>query len=79
MWEIVFFAGSAPSSPTAITPIDKVCTLFSRIFYLGASTVNAPKSEAEVMRNMSILKSQESETAIEIVLSVPRTAEGSVR
>ncbi|XP_030853715.1 rab GTPase-activating protein 1 [Strongylocentrotus purpuratus] len=72
-------SGSNPSTPTAITPIDKVCTLFSRIFYLGASTVNAPKSEVEVTRNMHILKEQESDNAMEIVLSVPRTAEGSVR
>ncbi|XP_063966499.1 rab GTPase-activating protein 1-like isoform X2 [Lytechinus pictus] len=72
-------SGSDTTTPTPITPIDKVCTLFSRIFYLGASTVNAPKSEVEVTRNMRILKEQESENAMEIVLSVPRTAEGSVR
>ncbi|XP_041481560.1 rab GTPase-activating protein 1-like isoform X2 [Lytechinus variegatus] len=72
-------SGSDTTTPTPITPIDKVCTLFSRIFYLGASTVNAPKSENEVTRNMRILKEQESENAMEIVLSVPRTAEGSVR
>ncbi|XP_071500204.1 rab GTPase-activating protein 1-like [Diadema antillarum] len=78
-WVPMSNPASAPVTPTAITPIDKVCTLFSRIFYLGASTVNAPKSEVEVTRNMTILKEQESENAMEIVLSVPRTAEGSVR
>ncbi|XP_071820246.1 rab GTPase-activating protein 1-like isoform X2 [Apostichopus japonicus] len=62
-----------------INPLEKTCTLFSGIVYLGSATVNAPKSELEVARNMTILREQESQTAIKIVLSVPRTSEGSVR
>ncbi|XP_022084220.1 rab GTPase-activating protein 1-like isoform X2 [Acanthaster planci] len=66
-------------SHVGVVPMDKICTLFSRIIYLGAATVNAPKSEMEATKNMSILKQQQSRNAIEIVLSVPRTSEGSVR
>lgn len=62
-----------------INPLEKTCTLFNGIVYLGSATVNAPKSELEVARNMTILREQESQTAIKIVLSVPRTSEGSVR
>ena len=62
-----------------MVPLDKICTLFSRIIYLGAASVNAPKSEMEATKKMTILKQQQSQNAIEIVLSVPRTSEGSVR
>ncbi|XP_038046522.1 rab GTPase-activating protein 1-like isoform X2 [Patiria miniata] len=66
-------------SHVGVVPMDKICTLFSHIIYLGAATVNAPKSEMEATKNMAILKQQQSQNAIEIVLSVPRTSEGSVR
>ena len=65
--------------PALIPPLDKVCTTFRRIIYLGAAKVNAPKSEAEATTKMGILKEQQSQNAIEIVLSVPRTSEGSCR
>ncbi|XP_033643488.1 rab GTPase-activating protein 1-like isoform X1 [Asterias rubens] len=66
-------------SRVGMVPLDKICTLFSRIIYLGAASVNAPKSEMEATKKMTILKQQQSQNAIEIVLSVPRTSEGSVR
>lgn len=71
--------GSPQLAPLTIPPLEKTCVLFSGIIYLGSATVNAPKSEMEVARNMSILREQESHTAINIILSVPRTSEGSVR
>ena len=76
------FAGSPTSTggiQANIPPIDKVCTQFSRIIYLGAAMVNQPKNESEATHKMAILKGQQSQNAIEIVLSVPRTSEGCCR
>ena len=67
--------------------------------YLGCSSVNAPRSESEALRTISILRAQhaashasggikdtvipgmsgETSQQIEIVLSVPNTADGVVR
>lgn len=57
-------------------PID--CTLFPKVTYLGCAAINAPRSENEIFRNMAILNEQTSEHAIEITLSIPSDAEGSV-
>ena len=67
--------GSSPVSP--MTPDGQV-TLFPGITYLGSATVNAPRSEVEINRNMAILNDQ-SQMAIPVVLSVPPTSEGTVR
>ncbi|KAL3872041.1 hypothetical protein ACJMK2_040008 [Sinanodonta woodiana] len=52
--------------------------VFNGVTYLGCATVNAPRSEVEIYRNMAILNEQ-SKMAIPIVLSVPSTADGIVR
>ncbi|KAG8201686.1 hypothetical protein JTE90_012751 [Oedothorax gibbosus] len=54
------------------------CSLFPHISYLGSAIINAPRSEKEIQRNMSILNEQSSEQAIEITMSVPYHSEGSV-
>ncbi|GFO45707.1 Rab GTPase-activating protein 1-like [Plakobranchus ocellatus] len=53
-------------------------TVFNGVTYLGCATVNAPRSEAEIYRNMSVLN-QHRQMAIPVVLSVPATSEGIVR
>ncbi|CAK8675234.1 unnamed protein product [Clavelina lepadiformis] len=38
---------------------DEDCILFNGVFYLGCSSVNAPRSELEALRTISILRSQQ--------------------
>ena len=52
--------------------------MFNGVTYLGCATVNAPRSEVEIYRNMAVLNEQ-SQSAIPVVLSVPSTADGTVR
>lgn len=66
--------GTSVSLPT--TPTGD-CIVFHGVTYLGCATVNAPRSEVEIYRNMAILNEQ-SLGAIPIVLSVPATADGTV-
>ena len=51
--------------------------IFTGVTYLGSATVNAPRSEMEIYRNMSILN-EESQMAIPVTLSVPTNSEGTV-
>jgi len=48
------------------------------VSYLGAAAINAPKSEAEIQRNMSILNEQSSGQAIKVSVSVPSSSDGTV-
>ena len=65
------------------TPIDfntshvKEGVLFSGIYYLGSSTVDAPVSETEANRKMTVLKNQAGEP-IPIILSIPEDNDGSI-
>ncbi|CAF0906762.1 unnamed protein product [Rotaria sordida] len=52
--------------------------LFHGVTYLGSSSVNAPRSEDELHRNMAILNEQ-SKVALEVTLCVPDNADGVVR
>lgn len=56
---------------------DEETTLFTGMTYLGSAMVNAPRSEIEVNRNMTILNEQ-SQTVVPITLSVPSHSEGIV-
>ncbi|XP_061189022.1 rab GTPase-activating protein 1-like isoform X2 [Saccostrea echinata] len=58
--------------------MDEGYTTFNGVTYLGCALVNAPRSEVEIYRNMSILNEQ-SKQAIPIELFIPRTSEGNVR
>ncbi|CAL4092407.1 unnamed protein product, partial [Meganyctiphanes norvegica] len=53
-------------------------TIFNRVMYLGAASINAPRSEAEIQRNMAILNDQAQEQALEVSVSVPSDSEGYV-
>lgn len=63
---------SLPTTPTGD------CIVFNGVTYLGCATVNAPRSEVEIYRNMAVLNEQ-SQSVIPVVLSVPSTADGTVR
>ncbi|UJR10785.1 hypothetical protein I4U23_014972 [Adineta vaga] len=52
--------------------------LFHGVTYLGSASINAPRSEEELNRNMAILNEQ-SKMAIEVTLCVPDNATGVVR
>lgn len=55
------------------------CTIFGGISYLGAASINAPKSETEIHRNMAILNEQSAnQEAIKVSVSVPSCSEGCV-
>jgi len=53
-------------------------TVFTELTYLGSAKVDAPRSEMEINRNMSVLNTQ-SQMAIPVTLSVPAHSEGIVR
>lgn len=65
---------SSPFTPMA----DEDSVVFSKLTYLGCASVNAPRSELEALRMMSILRSQ-CETSLDVTLSVPNVSEGTVR
>jgi hypothetical protein len=58
--------------------VDQDCTIFAGVTYLGAAAINAPKSEAEIQRNMAILNEQSSEQGIKVSVSVPCSSQGFV-
>nr|AAI54914.1 LOC100127731 protein [Xenopus tropicalis] len=57
---------------------DEDSVLFSKLTYLGCASVNAPRSEVEALRMMSILRGQ-CQNALDVTLSVPNVSEGTVR
>uniref|UniRef100_A0A8D0G9I9 Rab GTPase-activating protein 1 n=1 Tax=Sphenodon punctatus TaxID=8508 RepID=A0A8D0G9I9_SPHPU len=65
---------SSPFTPVA----DEESVVFSKLTYLGCASVNAPRSEVEALRMMSILRSQ-CEISVDVTLSVPNVSEGTVR
>lgn len=54
------------------------CIIFNGVTYLGSASVNAPRSEVEINRNMAVLNEQ-SQMVIDVTLHVPMTSEGTVR
>ena len=72
----------SPSPPSSVYSNDSDAQgdhsiVFTGVTYLGSATVNAPRSELEINRNMMILNEQ-SQMAIPVVLSVPSHSEGTV-
>lgn len=57
---------------------DEDSVVFSKLTYLGCASVNAPRSEVEALRMMSILRSQ-GQISVDVTLSVPNVSEGTVR
>ena len=72
----------SPLPPGSDSPFEDqpaMSILFSGVFYLGSSTVDAPISETEANRKMNILHEQAlSSQPMPIILSVPITNDGSV-
>ena len=72
----------SPLPPGTESPLEEQPTmsiLFSGVFYLGSSTVDAPISETEANRKMNILHEQAlTSHPMPIILSVPISNEGSV-
>ncbi|XP_064648840.1 rab GTPase-activating protein 1-like isoform X3 [Lineus longissimus] len=66
------------SCPTTPCEGEHELTIFQGVTYLGSASVNAPRSEVEINRNMEVLNEQ-SQMAIPVTLSVPHNAEGIVR
>ncbi|XP_051794167.1 rab GTPase-activating protein 1 isoform X1 [Acanthochromis polyacanthus] len=68
---------SSEGSPTSPIP-DEDSVVFSQLTYLGCASVNAPRSEVEALRMMSILRGQ-CQLPLDVTLSVPGVSEGTVR
>uniref|UniRef100_A0A0L8GS16 Rab-GAP TBC domain-containing protein n=1 Tax=Octopus bimaculoides TaxID=37653 RepID=A0A0L8GS16_OCTBM len=73
--DMLLHRGRSVSLP--VTP-NGDATIFHGVTYLGCATVNAPRSEVEIYRNMAVLNEQ-SQMSIPVILSVPSTSEGIVR
>ena len=68
---------SGTSSPVDTQPVMSI--LFSGVYYLGSSTVDAPISETEANRKMHILHEQAlTSHPMPIILSVPVANDGSI-
>ncbi|XP_034048017.1 LOW QUALITY PROTEIN: rab GTPase-activating protein 1 [Thalassophryne amazonica] len=68
---------SSDGSPGSPIP-DEDSVVFSQLTYLGCASVNAPRSEVEALRMMSILREQ-CQLPLDVTLSVPGVSEGTVR
>ncbi|XP_055010002.1 rab GTPase-activating protein 1 isoform X1 [Boleophthalmus pectinirostris] len=68
---------SSEGSPISPIP-DEDSIVFSQLTYLGCASVNAPRSEVEALRMMSILRGQ-CQLPLDVTLSVPGVSEGTVR
>lgn len=68
---------SSDGSPCSPIP-DEDSVVFSQLTYLGCASVNAPRSEVEALRMMSILRGQ-CQLPLDVTLSVPGVSEGTVR
>lgn len=63
----------------SLAHVQQECTIFNGVTYLGSATINAPKSECEIQRNMNILNAEQSlNLGIKVSVSVPSSSQGSV-
>ncbi|CAB1352097.1 unnamed protein product [Coregonus sp. 'balchen'] len=68
---------SSECSPCSPIP-DEDSVVFNKLTYLGCASVNAPRSEVEALRMMTILRGQ-CQLPLDVTLSVPGVSEGTVR
>lgn len=70
-----------------MSDIDQDCTIFAGVTYLGAATINAPKSEVEILRNMAELNASSTaggasnsggNVGMKVSVSIPICSEGLV-
>ena len=66
-------AAVSASSSSASASASSGCIMFHGVTYLGCSSVNSPKSEAEIARVMSDLNEPSHEHALEVIMSVPQS------
>uniref|UniRef100_A0A8C2HSI0 Rab GTPase-activating protein 1 n=1 Tax=Cyprinus carpio TaxID=7962 RepID=A0A8C2HSI0_CYPCA len=76
-------SGPVPPKLEIVLPIqgaqeNEDSVVFSKLTYLGCASVNAPRSEVEALRMVSILRSQ-CQMPLDVSLSVPGVSEGTVR
>uniref|UniRef100_A0A8C0BJC6 Rab GTPase-activating protein 1 n=1 Tax=Buteo japonicus TaxID=224669 RepID=A0A8C0BJC6_9AVES len=76
-------SASSTINPVSVAGLQKPemnedSVVFSKLTYLGCASVNAPRSEVEALRMMSILRSQ-CQISLDVTLSVPNVSEGTVR
>lgn len=77
LFHFVADESSSEGSPSSPIP-DEDSVVFSQLTYLGCASVNAPRSEVEALRMMSILRGQ-CQLPLDVTLSVPGVSEGTVR
>lgn len=74
-------------TPGSVSDIDQDCTIFAGVTYLGAATINAPKSEVEILRNMGELNASSTaggasnsggSVGMKVSVSIPICSEGLV-
>uniref|UniRef100_A0A673Y2M5 Rab GTPase-activating protein 1 n=1 Tax=Salmo trutta TaxID=8032 RepID=A0A673Y2M5_SALTR len=73
----VLSPSSSECSPSTPIP-DEDSVVFNKLTYLGCASVNAPRSEVEALRMMTILRGQ-CQLPLDVTLSVPGVSEGTVR
>ncbi|XP_066588338.1 rab GTPase-activating protein 1-like [Prorops nasuta] len=72
-------ADDLESKLSTLSKVQQECTIFNGVTYLGAAAINAPKSEAEIQRNMTILNAEQSlNLRIKVSVSIPSSSQGSV-
>ncbi|XP_033321979.2 GTPase activating protein and centrosome-associated isoform X1 [Megalopta genalis] len=63
----------------SLAPGLQECTIFNGVTYLGSTTINAPKMECEIQRNMNVLNAEQTlNLGIKVSVSVPSSSQGSV-
>ena len=76
---LIVFCNILDADLCILSDVQQDYTKFDAITYLGAAAINAPKSEAEIQRNMKILAEQSlNSVPIKVSLSVPSCSQGSV-
>lgn len=71
-------AATDPGSNEEEEESDENAIEFNKVTYLGSSTVDAPVSEIELKRTMTILREQ-SQVTIDVILIIGSTSEGKIR
>lgn len=65
----------------SIEEIEDGSTTFNQVYYLGSMQIEAPKNEIEILNLMKILNENSAapKSPMEIIMSVPSSAQGAVR
>lgn len=66
-----------PETDDELSDIDQECTIFSGVTYLGATRINAPKSEKEILQKVAEMNAS-SPLGMKVSVSIPTRSEGLV-